>query len=78
MCAMYGEGAVTDRSCQRWFMKFCAEISHWTMLRSHIDQLKLIAVETLTENNLRSPTWEIADIRKMSSKVIAENEKCDF
>ena len=22
MCALYGEGAVTDRMCQKWFMKF--------------------------------------------------------
>ena len=21
---MYGEGAVTDRMCQKWFAKFCA------------------------------------------------------
>ena len=23
-CAMYGEDAVTDRVCQKWFVKFCA------------------------------------------------------
>ena len=22
--ALYGEGAVTDRMCQKWFVKFCA------------------------------------------------------
>ena len=22
-CAVYGEGAVTDRTCQKWFAKFC-------------------------------------------------------
>ena len=22
MCAVYGEGAVTDRTCQKWFEKF--------------------------------------------------------
>ena len=24
MCAVYGEVAVTDQKCQRWFAKFCA------------------------------------------------------
>ena len=24
ICAMYGEGAVTDQTCQKWFVKFCA------------------------------------------------------
>ena len=23
ICAVYGEGAVTDRRCQKWFAKFC-------------------------------------------------------
>ena len=26
MCAMYGEGAVTDRMCQKWFAKFLGTI----------------------------------------------------
>ena len=26
MCAMYGEGAVTDRMCQKWFAKFLGPI----------------------------------------------------
>ena len=24
ICAVYGEGAVTDLMCQQWFVKFCA------------------------------------------------------
>ena len=24
ICAVYEEGAVTDRTCQKWFAKFCA------------------------------------------------------
>ena len=23
ICAVYGKGAVTDRMCQKWFVKFC-------------------------------------------------------
>ena len=25
ICAVCGEGAVTDWMCQKWFVKFCAE-----------------------------------------------------
>ena len=32
VCAVYGEWAVTDRTCQKWFMKFCAGDVHWIML----------------------------------------------
>ena len=24
ICAVNGEGAVTDRACRKWFVKFCA------------------------------------------------------
>ena len=24
ICAVYGGGAVTDQTCQKWFAKFCA------------------------------------------------------
>ena len=27
ICAPYGEGAVTDRMCQKWFPKFCEDFS---------------------------------------------------
>ena len=27
ICATYGEGAVTDRTCQKWFAEFRADIS---------------------------------------------------
>ena len=26
ICAVYGEGAVTDRTCQKWFGKFLGTI----------------------------------------------------
>ena len=26
ICAVYGEGAVTDRMCQKWFVKFLGSI----------------------------------------------------
>ena len=45
ICAVYGEGAVTDRMCQKWFAKFRVEISCWTMFQGQVDQLKLIAIK---------------------------------
>ena len=32
--ALYGESAVTDQMCQELFVKFCLEVSHWTMLHN--------------------------------------------
>ena len=43
-CAVYGDGAVTDRKC-KWFAKFRAAISCWMMLHSQVDQLRLIAIK---------------------------------
>ena len=42
-CAVYGEGAVTDWTGQKWFAKFRAR---WTMLHGQVDQLKLIAIKS--------------------------------
>ena len=46
ICAVYGEGAVTDQMCQKWFGKFVPEISPWMMLQSCINQLKLILIKS--------------------------------
>ena len=29
ICAVYGEGAVTDQTCQKWFVKFLGTIDIW-------------------------------------------------
>ena len=29
ICAVYREGAVTDRTCQKWFAKFLGTIDIW-------------------------------------------------
>ena len=42
--AVYGEGSVTDRTCQKWFVKFHAEISCLMMFHSWVDPLKLIGI----------------------------------
>ena len=54
---MYGEGVVTDRTCQKWFPKFCAgDFSLDDTVEVDSDQ-----IETLIENNQRYTMREIAD-----------------
>ena len=45
VCAEYGEGAVSDRTCQKWFATFHAGDFSVTMLYCCVDQLKLIAIK---------------------------------
>ena len=67
ICAVYGEGAVTDRTCQKWFAKFCAgDFSLDDAPRSGRPvEVDSDQIETLTENNQHYTTQEIADIRKI-------------
>ena len=81
MCAMYGEGAVTDRMCQKWFVKFLGSIDvltnnsslwgclmHWKMFSSTpgLYHWKPIAGDRQHTQNIQI------------NKVIGENEKCVF
>ena len=64
---MHGEGAVTHRTCQKWFAKFRAgDFSLDDAPRSgrpvEVDQDQ---IETLIENNQRYTMWEIADRLKI-------------
>ena len=68
ICAVYGEVAVTDSMCQKWFSKVRdGDFSLDDAPRSgrpvevHSDQMK-----TLIENNECYTMWEIADILKIS------------
>ena len=49
ICAAHGEGAVTDRMCQRRYVKFRAGNSHWTMLHCWVDKLKMIVINSRHE-----------------------------
>ena len=74
ICAVYGEGAVTDQMCQKWFAKFCAgdfslDIAPRLGRPVEVDSDQ---IETLIENNQRYTTREIADILK-TSKSSVEN-----
>ena len=74
ICAVYGEGAVTDRMCQKWFAKFRAgdfslDDAPWSDKPVEVDSDQ---IETIIENNQLYTMQEIADILKIS-KSSAEN-----
>ena len=46
ICAVYGEGAVTDRTCQKWFAKFHAGDFSLDDAPRWVEQLKLIAIKS--------------------------------
>ena len=74
ICAVCGEGAVTDQTRQKWFSKFHGgDFSLDDAPRSgrpvEVDNNQ---VETLVENNQCYTTWETADILKIS-KSSTEN-----
>ena len=58
ICAVYGEGAVTDWTCQQWFAKFHAgdfslDNAPWLGRPVEVDSNQ---IETLIENNQCSAT----------------------
>ena len=62
---------MTDRTCQKWFMKFhSGEFSLDDAPRSGRPvEVESNQIETLTENNQRSTMQEIADILKISKAI---------
>ena len=71
---MYGEGAVTDQTCQKWFVKFrVGDFSLDDAPRSGRPvEVDGDQIETIIKNNHCYTTREIADILKIS-KSSAEN-----
>ena len=68
---MCGEGAVTDRTCQKWFVKFhvgdfSLDNAPWLGRPVEVDNDQ---IETLIENNQCSTTLEIANIHKISKSI---------
>ena len=58
--AVYGEGAVTDQTCQKWFAKLCAgdfslDDAPWSGRPVEVDSDQ---IKTLTENNQHYTLWE--------------------
>ena len=82
ICALYGEGAGTDRTCQKWFVKFRAgdfllDDAPWWGRPVEIESEQ---IETLIENNQCYTMWEIANILKISKsiKLLVKMKKCVF
>ena len=66
ICAVYGESAVTDQMCQKWFVKFPC----WTMLRSRVAvEVDSDPPKTLIEDNQQRARWERAAVPKISKPI---------
>ena len=62
ICAVFEEGAVTDPTCQKWFVKFCTggfslDDAPWSGRPGDSDQ-----IETLIDNNQHYTMREAANI----------------
>ena len=71
LCAVYGEDAVTDQMCQKWFVKFYTgdfllDDGPWLGRPVEIDSDQS---EALMEKNQHSTTWEITNILKISKSI---------
>ena len=69
ICAVYGEGAVTDQTCQKGFVKFRAGDFSLDDAPRSVDQLQLIAIKSRHNGDQRYTTWERADILKISKSI---------
>ena len=75
ICAVYGEGAVTDRTCLKWFAKFRAgdfSLDNAPQLGRQVE-VDSDQIETLIENNQCYTTREIADILKISKSSVGKS-----
>ena len=68
ICAMYGEGAVTGLTGQKWFAKFHArdfslDDTPWSSRPVEVDRDQ---IETLIENNQSQTMQEIVSVLKVS------------
>ena len=68
---MYGEGAVTDQMCQKWFVKFRAgDFSLDDAPRSGRPvEVDSDQIETLIVYNQCCTMWERADLLKISKSI---------
>ena len=81
ICAAYGEGAVTDPTCQKWFAKFLGTTDIWPNSSLPWDCLmhwrRLAAPPACTHQKpIVGDSRHTQNIH--SNKVIGENEKCVF
>ena len=71
MCAGRREGAVTDRTCQKWFAKFDAgefslDAAPIGLQSGRPIEVDSDPIKTLIKNNQHSTMRELADILKTS------------
>ena len=74
ICAVYGEGAVTDQTCQKWFAKFHTGdflLDYAPRLGRPI-KVDSNQIKTFIENNQCYTSWERGKILKIS-KSSSEN-----
>ena len=81
-CAVYGEGAVTDQVCQKWWVKFHAGdflLDDAPGLGRPVE-VGSDRIDTLIENNQHYTTREIANILKISKsiKLLVKVENVSF
>ena len=72
ICAVYGEGAVTDQTCQKWFAKLRAgdfSLDDAPRLGRPVE-VDTDQIETLIENSQHYTMPEIANILKISTSSI--------
>ena len=71
ICAVYGEGAVTDQMCQKWFVKFHAgDFSQDNVpLSGRPVEVDSDQIKISIENNCYT-MWEIANILKISKSSV--------
>ena len=71
VCAVYGKGAVTDWTCQKWFAKFRAGdflLDNAPLLGRPVE-VDRDQIETLIDNSQRYTTWEIFGILKTTKSI---------
>ena len=82
ICAVHGEGAVTDWTCQMWFVKFRAEdFSLDDAPRSgKPDEVDSDEIQTFIENEQHSTMRKTADILKISksTKLLVKIKNVSF
>ena len=80
MRTAYGDGAMADQTCQKWFTKFCAGdfLPDDAPQSGRPVEVGSDQIETLTENNHRYTTWERGDVLKTSKsiKLLVKMKKC--
>lgn len=72
ICAVYGEDAVKERVCQKWFARFCSgNFSIQDASRS--ERPRSTATKVLVDTNQRYTTSEIADVLQISKSSVGNH-----